>query len=152
MAQGVEQACPHDGGFAAAGGAGDGDEGGCLYLPEQLFNEGFTAEEEFGVAFLEGAETEVGDAAVPDGGLVLVFELNDEFGDLLDGEAVVVVGGGDFVAADEVATDFDVDVTAGREVGGLGCWLVLLVGHWVLVVVRSPAVGLDKLLLKGAII
>ena len=94
---------------------------------------------------MEGAETEVGDAAVPDGGLVLVFELNDEFGDLLDGEAVVVVGGGDFVAADEVATDFDVDVTAGREVGGLGCWLVLLVGYRILFAVRSLAVDLRHL-------
>ena len=62
-------------------------------------DQAFTTEEELGVAFVEGSQAEVGDTAVPHFGLVFVFELDDQIGDLGGGQAMVN-GRGHCAAAD----------------------------------------------------
>jgi len=113
VAQGVEQPGTGHRRLAAARWPGQDDE---RLLPDpgqQVIDEAFAAEEELGVALLERLEAEVGGAAVPDYGLILVLQLDDQRRYLLNGQALI----GRSARADG---DDGVGDVAGGDVGRAG--------------------------------
>ena len=118
FAQSMEETGAGDGGFSAAGRAGDDDEVCIIDTLQQVVDEAFTAEKELGVVFVEGGQAEVGDTAVPHLGLVFILELHKEIGYFRGGEALV--NGRGYCAAadgDRAAGDL-IDLRRGVRWGG----------------------------------